>query len=469
MKADAIRFAFDKSARRYDADGHLHVAMTNISKATVNPYIGQEIPDWEKLGLDPKRVYQLFRHPDELEKAAKTFDGKPLLMIHTPASADDHPFEETVGSVGDAGNFTDPFLRNGLHVWAGNAIAGIETGDQREISCSYRYVADMTPGEYKGLKFDGVMRNIVGNHVALVETGRAGPDVLVNDSQPENLAMIKIPALPSRKATMVAALLATAVRPVLAADAAIDFGAILKGVDRKTFKARKPTIVSRITAATKGKLAADASLPDVMELLDSLDDIDAGAMDEDKVEEKKEEPKAADEDDPPAMDAEAVAKYCADNGMSQDAMEGLRSLLGGKADDGEVGAGEGKEKDKTGEKDDKPVSAKAMDSAIRTATAQGEKNARKSFAAILEAREAVRPYVGEVSFALDSASEIFKVALEANDVDLEGVHASAYPALLKLIPVPGEERPAKVKLGNDAAGEADMKSLFPNYRRATRA
>src|SRR4029077_115521 len=54
--------AFDRaSVRSIDQDGHLHVSESNISMAAVNPYIGREIPDWQELGLDPDKVYQLFR------------------------------------------------------------------------------------------------------------------------------------------------------------------------------------------------------------------------------------------------------------------------------------------------------------------------------------------------------------------------------------------------------------------------
>ena len=55
--------------RRYDADGRLHILRTPISKATVNPYYGREIPDADKLGLEPERVYYLLRDPGELAKA----------------------------------------------------------------------------------------------------------------------------------------------------------------------------------------------------------------------------------------------------------------------------------------------------------------------------------------------------------------------------------------------------------------
>lgn len=175
--------AFDAaSTRTIDQDGHLRISHANISKATVNPYYGREIPECDKLGLDPDRMYKLLRDPDELRKSASTFDGKPLLVVHKPQTANDHSKELTVGSVGKC-EYRHPYLiTKGMSVWDGASIQGIHTGEQRELSSSYRYDADMTPGVYEGQKYDGVMRNLKGNHVALVETGRAGSDVMVGDS-----------------------------------------------------------------------------------------------------------------------------------------------------------------------------------------------------------------------------------------------------------------------------------------------
>ncbi|MGB8839433.1 MAG: DUF2213 domain-containing protein, partial [Aliidongia sp.] len=67
-------------------------------------------------------------------------------------------------------------------------IDAVESGAQRELSCGYRYVAEMSPGTSPdGVKYDGRMTQIVANHVALVEAGRAGPDVMVAD------AMLQLP------------------------------------------------------------------------------------------------------------------------------------------------------------------------------------------------------------------------------------------------------------------------------------
>ena len=170
------------SVRTIDADGRLHVAMANISKANVCPYWGKEIPDWQGLGLDPEKSYQLFRAPDELAKAADSFNNQPLLSQHRPHSINDHKPDLIVGSTGTDAVFNDPYLQNSLVVWEPVALAGITSDEQRELSCGYYYDADMTPGEYQGARYDGVMRNIRANHIALVTEGRAGPDVMVGDA-----------------------------------------------------------------------------------------------------------------------------------------------------------------------------------------------------------------------------------------------------------------------------------------------
>jgi hypothetical protein len=178
------------SVRTFDRDGRLRVAVTNISKANVCPYIGREIPGWDALGLDPDRTYRLYRDPEELEKAAETFNNIPVLAQHVRVSADDHRPEEVVGATGSDARFDAPYLTNSMIVWAAAAIKAIENSSQREISAAYRYEPDMTSGRTPdGEAYDGVMRNLNGNHVALVTEGRAGPDVIVADGRVRDVAL----------------------------------------------------------------------------------------------------------------------------------------------------------------------------------------------------------------------------------------------------------------------------------------
>jgi hypothetical protein len=180
------RHAFDRaSVRTFDLDGRLHIAVSPITRANVCPYLGREIPNGEALGLQPGRVYNLFRDPEELRKSVVTWNGLPLLKGHAPTSADQPKKHLVVGAMGTDANWAAPYVTNSMVVWDATAIAGIETEEQREISAGYRYTADMTPGTFQGERYDGVMRNIAGNHVALVDRGRAGPDVVVGDRWPE--------------------------------------------------------------------------------------------------------------------------------------------------------------------------------------------------------------------------------------------------------------------------------------------
>lgn len=175
-----LTFDASPSARITDENGFLHVASSHITKATVNPYYGREIPGWREAGLDPEAVYYGFRDPEELKKSLSTWQGLPLHIEHHVDSAEEPARLTRVGAVGRA-DWNAPYVDAPLTVWDGEAIAAIEDGSFRELSCAYRYDPDFTPGRYEGVEYDFIMRNIRGNHVALVEEGRAGPDVVVAD------------------------------------------------------------------------------------------------------------------------------------------------------------------------------------------------------------------------------------------------------------------------------------------------
>jgi hypothetical protein len=179
-----LRLAYDRmgSVRTFDEDGRLHIEMTPISKANICEYLGREIPRGEELGLDANRRYRLYRDPAELKKAADSFNRVPVLQEHRSVTAADPRRELVIGSTGENARFEAPYLMNSMVVWDGDMIDRIKTGTQREISSAYAYDVDMTPGEIDGEPYDGRMKDIRGNHVALVEKGRAGPDVMVADS-----------------------------------------------------------------------------------------------------------------------------------------------------------------------------------------------------------------------------------------------------------------------------------------------
>lgn len=434
----APSMAFDRANRWYDDDGRLHVARTNLSKANICPYYGREIPGNAELGLEPDRVYQLLRHPDELQKAAETWNNLPLLLKHVEVTSDDHQ-PDLIGGTISAPVYRHPYLQGSLTAWSDEAIAGIESGELRELSSAYRYDADMTPGEYEGVAYDGVMRNLRGNHVALVDVGRAGADVLVADSVP--LEFKPMAAL-SRQAALVKGALSVHLKPRMAADAALpDLNPILATITQKNFKASKPKLVAALKRATKGKLAADADIEDVTELLDALSDTSEEVAD---VIEAQDEPKPAVDAD---LDADVMA-YLA-SVLSDEQMAKVQEMMGpAPAVDADP------EK-----KDDKPVpvTKTAMDAALRNARADAERSTMARVTAIRTAERDVAPIVGEITTAMDSAEAVYKFALDHLEVDTTGVDPSAFPALVKMARDRAKPAPAM-----DRAIPTGFKDRFPS-------
>lgn len=269
--------AFDRaSVRSYDDNGHMHVETSPVTKATVNPYYGREIPNSAALGLDPSKVYYLLRDPLELERAVSTFANLPILIRHQPTFADNYASELVIGSTGSNVIWDAPYIKVDLAFWSEQAIAGIESKEQTELSSSYHYDADMTPGEYEGMRYDGVMRNIRGNHVALVDVGRAGSDVVVQDRNPF------IEVKPMTKQQKLAAARA------------------------------------RAKQALTAKLAADAKPEDIEAILATLAQDAADAEAEEKAAEDEDDPEkkpAGDADDP---DDDGKKKPAEDEGDSDD-------------------------------------------------------------------------------------------------------------------------------------------------------
>jgi hypothetical protein len=464
------------SVRTKDKDGHLHVSLTPISKANVCGYLGREIPDWQGLNLKADKIYRLYRHPDELEKAADSFNGKPLYFGHRPASAVDHDHERTSGAVHGV-VWKAPYLMAALDIWPSKAIDAIESGEHEQLSSGYEYKPDMTPGTTPdGEKYDGVMRSIRGNHVAMVPEGRAGPDVVVLDAKPRSLKEVfPMPktAVLSRTADVARGALMAYAKPRLAQDAKIDLQPILKGVTAKNLKSKAGTIAKAFDAAVRPKLGQDADMDqadvqavveEVAELMKSeSDDIAAAVADPGA-------PMDPDGEDAPDMDA--LMSYLG-GVLTDEQMAKVKSMMGkGNDDDGAEdrrkkglpAAPSAQDSDK-----DKPMLTQAaMDAALAHKGEEIAAKVRAEANAVREAERFVRPYVGEIAIACDSAEAVHRAALDILKVKHEGKHPDA---LADLVEVHGQAIKAKAEprrhLAQDAAPSGityDAKS-FPNSTR----
>lgn len=347
------RVAFDRAptSRTFDAYGRMHVQNCRISKANVCPYYGREIPEFQKLGLDANRIYMLYRDPVELEKGAASFANSQLLMKHAKVHAQDPREDLTVGVIGSNISFDGKYLvADKLTVWSHHGINLIETDEAKELSSSYRYRADMTPGvSPEGIAYDGVMRDIKANHVALVREGRAGHDVLVNDELPLELPKMKHSVLINA--------------------------------------------MTRFLKEDADKVALDAMLGE-----------SALCADEDM------------EDDPenPGKKRKKI-----NPGKGQPMQAG-----GALASDEQIDAAVSARLKAGGFISKTDAEQLANDAAARAST-----EAVTRIEALHNAREAVKPLVGPV--ALDSAEAVYRYALEQEKVALDGVHPSAFGALVR--------------------------------------
>jgi hypothetical protein len=396
------------SVRKIDQDGRMHIRLANISKANVCPYYGNSIPNFKALGLNPETVYNLYRHPEELVKAASTFNNIPLLNQHIPVDVEDHHPDAVVGSTGTDCQFVAPYLQNSLVVWTEAAIEAIELNEQKELSCMYYYRADMTPGYVDGYHYDGIMRDIVGNHVALVPVGRAGRDVVIGDSE------IKINNEVRMKKLSKMAIFAKGA--LMGADAAINYQKVLGAVTAANWVTSAPAVL----AAIRATMAADADIAPLEKLFTSLA-AEAVLMakdeaDEDEADETKKK-KAADKEVPP--------KPAEDD-----------------------------------EDDEDKVSKGAMDSALKAI----EASTIKRMTAVRKAEREVSPYVGGIEMAADSAEGIYAEALSILGVDVTGVHPSALGTILRMQNLPGSTTKT---LAADAAlitPASELAKKLPGYR-----
>ena len=178
-----FKLIFDtkNSNREKDANGFLHVKNCHCTKVQIAQYLGCEISK----DLVADKVYNVFRPEEELKKAdtVQSLNGVPLQLEHHDDTAEKPAQYTRIGATGTDAVFEYPYLSNSLHFFNQKAIDLIESGEKCELSIGYDCEIHKEAGEFEGVPYDFVQRNIKIQHVALVECGRAGADVKVSDSK----------------------------------------------------------------------------------------------------------------------------------------------------------------------------------------------------------------------------------------------------------------------------------------------
>ena len=421
-----LLFDATPSVRSKDENGFLHVALTPISKATVNPYLGREIEGSAAHGFKPDSIYYGLRDPKELEKAADTFNGLPLLLEHHPTDAENLPKEWVVGSMGTDAVYEKPYLKNSMTVTDAQAIGYIEDGTAKEISCSYRFTPDFTAGTYteadgSEVHYDFIMRDIRGNHVALVPEGRAGHDVHVADS----------------------------------GDAVN-----INRQERRDFMPLDDFISKFLPLASEEeKQAAKAALEALTTAKDEDPAFAEGVAYGEEVE-KKEPLKLDSEHETEGMEAKEAEDACGKDEELPTDEDNLDELMKDPSFKAafEMGVKYGEKREKADpERIDADHEREGMERVLGEDSIKAiEQRVTEKLRHINDAAKKVRPLVGEIAnpFAFDSAEAVYSFALEKAGKDVKKYPEAAYEGMVDMVL---EHKPMAVDsvAGAEACGDAD--------------
>ena len=160
-----------------EPEGYLLCLNVPVARTGIQEYLPEE------LGLAGSGVVPVQRPEEEVFSAETmaSFEGMPVTNDHPPEGVDatniralqkGHAHNVRRGS----GAESDLLLADLIITDPGLITAILEEG-KREISCGYTYELCREDGQY-------IQRQIRGNHVAVVDAGRAGPRVCIKDHKP---------------------------------------------------------------------------------------------------------------------------------------------------------------------------------------------------------------------------------------------------------------------------------------------
>ena len=294
--------------RSQDDNNFLTVKEQIITSEGVFPYLGKEIPNYEALGLDPNKIYKLYRPASEIKKGVRTFDNMPLLCDHTVVYYDEPPTDKFIGTLGNDVYFDDKDnkLKGTIAFWTKDAIDDLNDG-KKGLSAAYRYTPVMDNGTYNGTAYDGVMTNLSANHVAHVDNPRDS-SAIVNDSAD----LINNRSEYMNKYT----------KALMALDGELDEGSIADAImdlmqSDSSIEEKKTGLIALLKKATKPAEDEDED--------EDEDEKKKPAEDEDEEDDKKD-----DKDKKPAMDSDKIFELATKHVMEyQEAIKIGEKMLGG--------------------------------------------------------------------------------------------------------------------------------------------
>ena len=168
--------------KQIDHNDYWYIKDNPLSKVGVFPYLGRQISDQ----LEPDKIYQVLRPEEELS------NQEFLDSLKLQPFVDDHdmlgtkpgmklPEEKGIdGTIGADVYYKEGIVYGDIKLYTERIKDEINSG-KKEISMGYFCDYELQEGEYGGVPYQAIQRNLRINHVALVDEGRMGADVRVLD------------------------------------------------------------------------------------------------------------------------------------------------------------------------------------------------------------------------------------------------------------------------------------------------
>lgn len=173
------------ASKRLTPEGFLDCS-AKISRVGIQEYYAFELGDLFA-DRDAFSIIKVYRPADEVFKAdaLASFSRKPVTVGHPWDGVNASNVKDVqVGFSGDKMERQGDFMVGDLRIQDAGAVNRVQRGEG-ELSAGYSCDVTREAGTFEGVAYDAVQRNIIGNHIALVDAGRCGPLCRVGDRAPQ--------------------------------------------------------------------------------------------------------------------------------------------------------------------------------------------------------------------------------------------------------------------------------------------
>mgnify|MGYP001254152572 CR=1 FL=1 len=157
-----------------DNNGWLRIDGVELTRETVNKYLGSELDPDGSHGLKSSDVYSVYRSPEALEDTVNEFTNIDVSDKHEMDNPDNHI--RSIGSIGAAETSKEnnqTVIRGNVVIKSTPYIDAINKKDLNAFSVGYDSVLDFTPGTTPwGEPYDVKITKIIPNHLKLTNNPR---------------------------------------------------------------------------------------------------------------------------------------------------------------------------------------------------------------------------------------------------------------------------------------------------------